>query len=130
MSAVEIEVERYLKNPWSFFWEMDDVDDLGPGEEKARALAARIDGEIVGMAVYEVAVGRPYIMRVAVVEEWRREGVATALIERLQEMRDDWYCYIDRGNLPSMELVSNLGFRRGGYRPGRNLYQWSWAGGE
>lgn len=124
--SVAIEIESHRENPWSFFYEISDVSNLGPGEEEGDAYAARVDGEIVGMAVVEARVGRPFIMRVAILDEWRRQGVGSALIEHLQGEFDELYCYIDRANLPSMEMVAGLGFRRGGYSPGYNFYQWSW----
>lgn len=128
MAAVEIDVERYRENPWSWFYEINDVTNLGPGEEKGRAWAARVDGDMVGMAVAEDTFGSTFIIRIAVEQEWRRQGVATALIKGLQDEYDDLYCFIDRDNLPSMELVADLGFERGGWSPGNNLYRWSWEG--
>src|SRR6478735_96662 len=65
------------------------------GDEKFFALAAFVDGEMVGaLAAYELVKfeaerSEIYIYDLAVIEEYRRQGVATALIEALKPIARD-----------------------------------------
>ncbi|NIC06178.1 AAC(3)-I family aminoglycoside N-acetyltransferase [Billgrantia bachuensis] len=86
------------------------------------ALVARKRGEVVGgLAAYELPKfeqerSEIYIYDLAVAEAHRREGIATALIERLKEIaaqRGAYVVYVqaDLGDTPAIELYSKLGAR-------------------
>ncbi len=86
------------------------------------ALAAVHDGHVVGgLAAYvlpkfEQARSEIYIYDLAVAEAHRRQGIATALIRRLQEVaaaRGAWVIYVqaDHGDDPAIALYTGLGTR-------------------
>ncbi|WP_111415563.1 AAC(3)-I family aminoglycoside N-acetyltransferase [Billgrantia lactosivorans] len=86
------------------------------------ALVARKNGEVVaGLAAYELHKfeqerSEIYIYDLAVAEAHRREGIATALIERLKAMAQQRGAYViyvqaDLGDTPAIELYSKLGVR-------------------
>lgn len=86
------------------------------------AIAALHKSEVIGgLAAYvlpkfEQARSEIYIYDLAVVEEHRRRGVASAMIEKLQEMASDfgaWVIFVqaDYGDDPAIELYTKLGTR-------------------
>ncbi|MGR4069282.1 AAC(3)-I family aminoglycoside N-acetyltransferase [Halomonas sp. LR3S48] len=86
------------------------------------ALVARKGDEVVGgLAAYELPKfeqerSEIYIYDLAVAEAHRREGIATALIERLKAIaaqRGAYVVYVqaDMGDSPAIELYSKLGVR-------------------
>jgi aminoglycoside 3-N-acetyltransferase I len=85
-------------------------------------LVAIEQGEIVGALVayelvkFEQARSEIYIYDLAVSEAHRRQGVATALIQRLRELaaeRGAWVLYVqaDYGDEPAIALYTKLGRR-------------------
>jgi aminoglycoside 3-N-acetyltransferase I len=91
-------------------------------KEHVIALVALVDGEVVGGLVayeldkFERARREIYIYDLAVAERHRRQGVATALIERLREVADErgaWVVYVqaDYGDEPAIALYDRLGTR-------------------
>lgn len=92
------------------------------GGEQFIALAAVADGAVIGgLAAYELpkfeqARSEIYIYDLAVAEEHRRKGVATALIEALKPIarqRGAWVIYVqaDPPDAPAVALYSKLGTR-------------------
>lgn len=86
------------------------------------ALVAETGGEVVGgLAAYvlhkfEQARSEIYIYDLAVAESYRRQGIATALIERLRQIgrtRGAWVVYVqaDHGDEPAIALYTKLGVR-------------------
>ena len=91
-------------------------------KEHVAALAALAGDEVVGgLVAYELdkfeRVRREfYIYDLAVAEEHRRQGIATALIGRLREIasqRGAWVIYVqaDYGDDPAIALYEKLGVR-------------------
>lgn len=85
-------------------------------------LVAIAQGEIVGALVayelvkFEQARSEIYIYDLAVAETHRRQGVASALIQRLREIaaeRGAWVLYVqaDYGDEPAIALYTKLGRR-------------------
>jgi aminoglycoside 3-N-acetyltransferase I len=92
------------------------------GGEHFIALAALKDGAVVGgLAAYELpkfeqARSEVYIYDLAVAEAHRRQGIATALIERLKTIaaaRGAWVMFVqaDYGDDPAVALYEKLGVR-------------------
>jgi aminoglycoside 3-N-acetyltransferase I len=86
------------------------------------ALVAVVDEAVVGGLVayelekFEQARCEIYIYDLAVAEEHRRQGIATALIEHLREIareRGAWVIYVqaDYGDEPAIALYEKLGSR-------------------
>lgn len=85
-------------------------------------IVALTEGEVVGGLVayelekFEQARSEVYIYDLAVAESHRRQGIATALIERLREIaaeRGAWVLYVqaDYGDEPAIALYTKLGVR-------------------
>lgn len=92
------------------------------GRDTFIAIAALDDGAVVGgLAAYvlekfEQARSEVYIYDLAVQQTHRRRGIATALIERLQQIartRGAWVIFVqaDHGDVPAIELYTKLGTR-------------------
>lgn len=85
-------------------------------------LVARVGGTIVGGLVayelekFEQERSEIYIYDLAVAEAWRRQGVATALIDALRDIareRGAWVIFVqgDHGDEPALALYDKLGKR-------------------
>lgn len=92
------------------------------GGESFMALAAVADGDVVGgLAAYELrkfeqARSEVYIYDLAVAEDHRRQGVATALVEELKRVaaeRGAWVIFVqaDPPDAPAIALYTRLGVR-------------------
>ena len=92
------------------------------GRDEVIALAALAEGEVVGGLVayvldkLEQERSEIYIYDLAVVEAYRRQGVATALIAELQGVAGAfgaWVIYVqaDYGDEPAIALYEKLGTR-------------------
>ncbi len=91
-------------------------------DDKFIGLVARIDGEMVGalagyeLVKFEAERSEIYIYDLAVREEHRRRGVATALIEALKPIareRGAWVIFVqaDPPDAPAVALYEKLGTR-------------------
>jgi aminoglycoside 3-N-acetyltransferase I len=91
-------------------------------DDKFIALAAYVDGEMAGaIAAYELVKfeaerSEIYIYDLAVIERYRRQGVATALIAAVQEIGRDkgaWVVFVqaDPPDEPAVALYDKLGIR-------------------
>lgn len=92
-------------------------------KEHLVALAALVERQVVGgLVAYELdKFEQPrrelYIYDLAVAEPYRRQGIATALIDRLRQIaaqRDAYVVYVqaDRDDEPAIALYDKLGSRR------------------
>jgi aminoglycoside 3-N-acetyltransferase I len=91
-------------------------------DEKFIALVAHVDGEMAGaIAAYELVKfeaerSEVYIYDLAVIERFRRRGVATALIEEVKSIALDkgaWVVFVqaDPPDEPAVALYDKLGTR-------------------
>jgi aminoglycoside 3-N-acetyltransferase I len=92
------------------------------GRDDVIALAAVIDGRVVGglvayvLAKLEQERSEIYIYDLAVEEEYRRRGIARALIEEVRRIAAEngaWVIYVqaDHGDAPAVALYEGLGRR-------------------
>lgn len=92
------------------------------GQPHIHALVATENGDVVGALVayelekFEQERREIYIYDLAVAEEHRRKGIATALIEHLRHIaraREAWVIYVqaDYGDDPAIALYTKLGTR-------------------
>ncbi len=91
-------------------------------DDKFIALTANVDGELAGaLAAYELVKfeaerSEIYIYDLAVIERYRRQGVATALIEEVKSIARDkgaWVIFVqaDPPDAPAVALYDKLGTR-------------------
>lgn len=120
-----VQIRKAETVPWQFFDRgVLDVTELG-ADPYDTAWEAVVDGEVAGMVAVEEFT-TPFLVRLAVRDEYRRQGVATALVKHAKSERDSWYAYVDEGNDACQALLAGLGFQKGGYAPPPNLERWSW----
>jgi aminoglycoside 3-N-acetyltransferase I len=92
------------------------------GSDQFIALAASVGEEVVGaLAAYELRKfeqerSEIYIYDLAVLDQHRRQGIATALIAKLQEIAAERGAYVifvqaDHGDDPAIALYTKLGVR-------------------
>lgn len=101
-------------------------DDVWLGRHLAQphiiALVAEAESAVIGglvayqLAKLEQAHSEIYIYDLAVAEPWRRQGIATALIDQLRSIARElgaWVVYVqaDHGDPPAIALYSKLGTR-------------------
>jgi aminoglycoside 3-N-acetyltransferase I len=113
------------------FNDVDSYDDHPPSDayldrvlakDDVIALVALADDKVVGgLVAYELAKlarewSEIYIYDLAVAEPYRRQGIATKLIEHLRDIARDrgaWVIYVqaDYGDDPAIQLYTKLGVR-------------------
>jgi len=112
-----------VTSPWSFFYSVSDVTELNPAEEQGEPWEAVLDSEAVGMAMVDTSFDPPYhIDRVAVLEDYRRQGIATRLLERIKTRHGRVTCRVRTNNSASQTLVESVGFARTGDSRWPSLY--------
>ena len=84
------------------------------------------DGTVLGYVGMMYVLDEGYISNVAVSPDYRRQGIADALIERLREISEALglsfvTLEVRAGNVPAIALYEKHGFRRVGLR--RNYYE-------
>lgn len=80
-------------------------------------LMARIDGSLAGYAIHDRSLfGRPFLALVIVHPRLRRQGVATALIRRIEAAVDGdrLFTSTNASNVAMRRLCRRLGFRASG----------------
>jgi len=119
LDAVE-EIERAsYPTPWSrsmFAAELQKPSSLAIG-------ACHESGELVGYAIVSRYVDAWHLMNIAVVPEFRRRGIAQALLERLFEAtatdpRRGYTLEVRVSNVQAIRLYERLGFEARGVRRG------------
>lgn len=79
---------------------------------------AQLDGNTAGYIGLQIFSGEGYITNVAVLPEYRRRGIAKALLERALENEAEFITLeVRESNSPAIELYKKLGFERVGLRP-------------
>jgi len=116
-AIAEIEKECFLE-PWS---------------EQAVLDSANLDcvfvlfeknGQVVGYAGLQIVLDEGYITNIAVKKAFRRQGIATALINELLKLLNDKLSFISlevrASNSAAIKLYDLLGFKKAGIR--KNFY--------
>ncbi len=80
---------------------------------------ALLAGQVAGFIVWRrLTPDEGEILNLAVGPEWRRQGVATRLLEEaLRLPGTTWYLEVRESNAPALRLYEKLGFRPAGRRP-------------
>lgn len=84
-------------------------------------LVAEIDGKAVGYMGLQIFSGEGYVTNVAVLPDYRGQGIAQALIAR--QMKNDMEFItleVRESNTPAISLYTKMGFENMGIRP--NFY--------
>ncbi|MBQ3434485.1 MAG: ribosomal protein S18-alanine N-acetyltransferase [Selenomonadaceae bacterium] len=86
--------------------------------ENTHLYIALADGTVAGYMGVQIFSGEGYVTNVATLPEYRRKGVAKALIERvLQNEMDFLTLEVRESNAPAIALYESIGFERVGVRP-------------
>jgi ribosomal-protein-alanine N-acetyltransferase len=91
---------------------------------KYECLVAEAEGRIAGFLVSrEVFAGDPLnpaqreILNIAVANEFRRQGLATSLIQKIVRTGEELFLEVRESNMPARRLYRKLGFVELGTRP-------------
>ena len=114
----EMEKVCFPEEPWSREMVAAEFSGLNP----TRYYAAEEDGEIVAYAGIWVIPPEGYITNVAVLPEYRRKGIASAVLrkmieESLAEGVTDITLEVRVSNVPAIALYKSFGFEEAGIRP-------------
>lgn len=86
--------------------------------ENTHLYIALADGKTAGYMGVQIFSGEGYVTNVATLPEYRRKGIAKALIERvLQNKMEFLTLEVRESNAPAIALYESLGFERVGVRP-------------
>ena len=81
-------------------------------------VVATVDEKVVGYTGLQVFSGEGYVTNVAVLPEYRRQGIAKMLIEKqLQNEMSFITLEVRESNLPAIKLYESFGFENVGIRP-------------
>lgn len=84
-------------------------------------LVAEIDGKAVGYMGLQIFSGEGYVTNVAVLPQYRKQGIAKALItEQMKNHMDFITLEVRESNIPAVNLYTKMGFKNVGVRP--NFY--------
>lgn len=114
-SVYEIECACF-SNPWS----REDI--AGQLElETSHFLVALVDNRVAGYMGLQIFSGEGYVTNVAVLPEYRRQGIAEALIKNQLENEMEFISLeVRQSNAPAISLYEKCGFENVGIRP--NFY--------
>lgn len=110
--VVKIEKECF-SHPWS-------RDDLEKQIELETSyfLVAMVDDTVAGYMGLQVFSGEGYVTNVAVLPEYRKQGIAQKLIEeQLKTPMDFISLEVRESNAPAIKLYEKMGFQNMGIRP-------------
>ena len=114
-SVVEIE-NTCFSNPWSSEDLTAQIDN-----ETSHFLVALIDDKVVGYMGLQIFSGEGYVTNVAVLPEYRGQGIAQTLInEQMKNKMDFITLEVRESNIPAIRLYEKTGFKNVGIRP--NFY--------
>lgn len=112
MGVAKIE-QTCFSNPWS-------VSDLEKQIEleTSHFLVALVNGDVAGYMGLQIFSGEGYVTNIAVLPEYRRQGIAKALIkEQMKNDMDFITLEVRESNIPAITLYAKMGFENVGIRP-------------
>lgn len=102
-----------FSNPWSRE-DLENQIDSGT----SHFLVADVHGRAVGYMGLQIFSGEGYVTNVAVLPQFRGQGIASALIARQMENDMEFITLeVRQSNLPALKLYEKSGFERVGIRP-------------
>ncbi len=111
--VARLERENF-SNPWSCAMLEEELN-----LECSTYFIAEYEGEVIGYGGLQNILGEGYITNIAVSGEYRRRGVASAILSRmLEEPLEFLSLEVRAGNLPAIALYERFGFTRCGLRRG------------
>ena len=111
------EVENIEKICFAHAWTRADLEAQLTLETSHFAVAT-LDCEVVGYMGLQIFSGEGYVTNVAVLPEYRRQGIAKMLIEKqLQNDMSFITLEVRESNLPAIKLYESCGFENVGIRP-------------
>ena len=111
------EVENIEKICFANPWSRDDLEQQ-LNLDTSHFAVATLDGNVVGYMGLQIFSGEGYVTNVAVLPEYRRQGIAKMLIEKqLQNEMSFITLEVRESNLPAIKLYESCGFENVGIRP-------------
>mgnify|MGYP003421676732 CR=1 FL=1 len=111
------EVENIEKICFAHAWTRADLEAQLTLDTSHFAVAT-LDGYVVGYMGLQIFCGEGYVTNVAVLPEYRRQGIAKMLIEKqLQNDMSFITLEVRESNLPAIKLYESCGFENVGIRP-------------
>ena len=91
------------------------------GLDTSHFLVATVDGNVAGYMGLQIFGGEGYVTNVAVLPEYRKQGIAEALIRKQMKNEMSFITLeVRESNLPAISLYTKYGFKNVGIRP--NFY--------
>ena len=111
------EVENIEKICFAHPWSRTDLEQQ-LNLDTSHFAVATLDGNVVGYMGLQIFSGEGYVTNVAVLPEYRRQGIAKMLIEKqLQNEMSFITLEVRESNLPAIKLYESCGFENVGIRP-------------
>lgn len=113
-------VEKIEKTCFAHPWSREDLQNQ-IGLDTSHFLVATVDGNVAGYMGLQIFGGEGYVTNVAVLPEYRKQGIAESLIrEQMKNKMSFITLEVRESNLPAISLYTKFGFKNVGIRP--NFY--------
>lgn len=113
-------VEKIEKTCFAHPWSREDLKNQ-IGLDTSHFLVATVDGNVAGYMGLQIFGAEGYVTNVAVLPEYRKQGIAESLIrEQMKNEMSFITLEVRESNLPAISLYTKCGFKNVGIRP--NFY--------
>ena len=113
-------VEKIEKTCFAHPWSREDLQNQ-IALDTSHFLVATVDGNVAGYMGLQIFGGEGYVTNVAVLPEYRKQGIAESLIrEQMKNKMSFITLEVRESNLPAISLYTKCGFKNVGIRP--NFY--------
>lgn len=113
-------VEKIEKTCFAHPWSREDLKNQ-IALDTSHFLVATVDGNVAGYMGLQIFGGEGYVTNVAVLPEYRKQGIAESLIrEQMKNKMSFITLEVRESNLPAISLYTKCGFKNVGIRP--NFY--------